>query len=393
MTPDDTVEPSHLVALAIRGLQSMYLPDTHQFVQTVRGVSGVDGPRLAAEGTNLRYAAIVALGLSLTDAVTQREVLAGDSVVDLLHHIRRQALTHSDPGAVALSAWATAEVGGTVDTALFDRLRLWLQTPAALPTVDVAWMLTAAIEAKALADSEAASSNVETVCDQAAERLLVSQGPRGIFPHMHPAESQGRFRAHVGCYADQVYPIQALARLARATGTARALAAANACAARIVELQGAEGQWWWHYDSRDGSVVEGFPVYSVHQHAMGPMALFDLAGCGGNDHHAAVDLGMHWLAAHPEVFPELIDTQHSVIWRKVGRREPPKSVRKLNAVTTSLRPGLHLPGLDRAFPATVIDHECRPYELGWLLYAWLRPSAHGDLSAADKESLPELQEQ
>jgi hypothetical protein len=40
-------------------------------------------------------------------------------------------------------------------------------------------------------------------------------------------------------------------------------------------------------------------------------------------------------------------------------------------VTTALRPGLHLPGLDRAFPPDLIDHECRPYELGWLLYAWL----------------------
>jgi len=72
---------------------------------------------------------------------------------------------------------------------------------------------------------------------------------------------------------------------------------------------------------------------------------------------------------------ELISEKHGVIWRKVGRREPPKAVRSMSAVTTALRPGWHLPGLDKVFPPERIDHECRPYELGWLLYAWLTHSA------------------
>jgi hypothetical protein len=36
-----------------------------------------------------------------------------------------------------------------------------------------------------------------------------------------------------------------------------------------------------------------------------------------------------------------------------------------------VRPSLRLAGLDRVFPPGRIDYECRPYELGWLLYAWL----------------------
>jgi hypothetical protein len=60
-----------------------------------------------------------------------------------------------------------------------------------------------------------------------------------------------------------------------------------------------------------------------------------------------------------------------LVWRKVGRREPRKAARLVSATTTSLRPGLHLPGLDRALPPDRVDHECRPYELGWLLHTWL----------------------
>lgn len=140
-------------------------------------------------------------------------------------------------------------------------------------------------------------------------------------------------------------------------------------------MQGPEGQWWWHYDTRDGSVVEGYPVYSVHQHAMGPMALLDLREAGGADHLGAVAKGLRWLDRHPEVDAPLVSEQQGVIWRKVGRSEPRKAVRMISAVTTALKPGLHLPGLDAIFPPDRVDRECRPYELGWLLYAWLSGGA------------------
>ena len=37
----------------------MYVPETHEFVQTIRGLAGPEGPYLATEGRNLRYAAMV----------------------------------------------------------------------------------------------------------------------------------------------------------------------------------------------------------------------------------------------------------------------------------------------------------------------------------------------
>jgi hypothetical protein len=103
------------------------------------------------------------------------------------------------------------------------------------------------------------------------------------------------------------------------------------------------------------------------------MALFDLAEAGGADSGGAVGAGVQWLTGHPEVFEDLVAPQHAVIWRKVARREPRKAVRSVTAVLSSYRPGARIPGRDMVFPPTVVDHECRPYELGWLLYAWHRP--------------------
>ena len=355
-----------LSRLSVRGLARMYVRDEHTFVQTLRGVPGPEGPTTVAQGRNLRYAAISSLGLAQVSESEQRQALDGLTARSLVKEVTRQARRHTDPGAVALAAWAAAEVGGTCDVVLFDRMSEWLSSSEPLPTVDVSWMLTAALAARSLGDTH-------SVLAGASRRLLEAQGARGIFPHALPAASLGRWRSHIGCFADQVYPIQALARLAAASGSQEALDAANRCAARICELQGPAGQWWWHYDVRDGSVVEGYPVYSVHQHAMAPMALFDLHECGGDDHRRSVARGLQWLTTHPEVFDALVDADNDVVWRKVGRREPAKAARKLSAVTTSLHAGWHVPGVDAAMPPTQVDHECRPYELGWLLYAWHSP--------------------
>jgi hypothetical protein len=356
--------------LAATGLERMYLGEG-RFPFTKRRIGGARGHVTHLEGDSLRYAAIAALGLGNLPETAQRRVLGGGSAAELALTCAGRAATDADMGAIALSAWAAAEVAGVPRPELFATLG-GLLAAGPVETVSCAWALSAGLAAATLADTG-------EVRELASRRLLAGQAKSGLFPHLLPPGAGGWARAQIGCFADQVYPIQALARLAAAEGDSPALAAAADCAARIVALQGAAGQWWWHYDVRDGSVAEGYPVYSVHQHGMGPMCLLDLAEAGGPDHWPAISRSLGWLDAHPETGLPLVDEREAVIWRKVGRREPAKAVRKLAAVTTALRPGLHLPGLGLAFPPGPIDYECRPYELGWLLYAW----RYGGVTAAD----------
>ncbi|TGN30647.1 hypothetical protein [Aeromicrobium chenweiae] len=352
-----------LLEIGRRGLPLAYDAGTGEFAQTVRR-SNEPGVPVRREGTSLRYAAMAALGLSRLDLGEQRAVLGGITAAELARATGVLALEQPDPGAVAIAAWAVAEVAGTVDVALFSRLGAEISSGRPIETVALSWMVTAAV---------AAGGDLLAMGGAMSARLLAEQGPDGIFPHVVPAGSQNRWRRHVGSFADQVYPVQALARMSRASGDTELLQAAERTADRICALQGPDGQWWWHYDARTGDVVERYPVYSVHQHAMAPMTLFDLAEAGGTDRTAEIVRGLRWLDDHPEVDEPLVADTVGLIWRKAGRREPAKAVRRISAVTTALRPGMHLPGLDRAFPATRVDHECRPYELGWLLYAWLPP--------------------
>ena len=345
----------HLIALAKRGLPRMHRQGA--FAHTLRSIKTSNGRFARPEGDSLRYATIVALGVACVDEWEQRQVLAGSTAQDLALIAAARANNSDDPGAIALAAWAAAEVANFYAAPLFQRLSALLASGAPIATVDCSWTLVAAIAARQLEDTD-------ELTKLAANRLLEGQGAAGLFPHMLPASANGRLRAHVGCFADQVYPIQALARLHTARNDHAALTAAEACAARICALQGPAGQWWWHYDARDGSVVERYPVYSVHQHAMGPMALLDLREAGGTGYLRPIMAGLTWLDHHPEVNEPLVSEQESVVWRKVGRREPRKAVRAISAITTAMKSGLYLPGLDTVFPANQVDYECRPYEFG-----------------------------
>lgn len=138
----------------------------------------------------------------------------------------------------------------------------------------------------------------------------------------------------------------------------------------MCELQGPAGQWWWHFDVRTGDVLERYPVYSVHQDSMAPMALFALEEADGQDRLAPIRRGWQWLLEPPENPGGLIDRAAGVIWRKVARHEPPRLVRGLQAAASRLHASLRAPGVDTVFRPGWIDHESRPYHMGWILYAW-----------------------
>ena len=337
--------------------------DNGEFVFTVTGEAQPGGTwSLRRACTSLRYGAITALGLLRLPEPDQRTVLAGMTAEDLVGQLAKGIDEISGLGDAALVCWAAAECGhGDTEHAL-RRLAALDQADRPVDVVSAAWVVSALAAARPVAD-------VERHLAAARQRLLAARGA-AVYPHT-TGPGGPWYRAHVGSFADQVYPIQALARLHRSADDPEALAVAGTVARAIVSAQGADGQWWWHYDSRSGAVVEGYPVYSVHQHAMGPMALLDLADAGGDGQLDAIRRGLRWLAGPPEGAVELVLDEPPITWRKVARADHRKVVRGLRAASTRIVPGARVAALDRVYPPGEVDHECRPYELGWLLYTWL----------------------
>ena len=357
--PDSAVLVRRLLEAAIQLLPKARVAGGFAF--TLSGTRAPDGGwQLHPLGISTRYGAIAALGLLQLAERDQRAILAGEVGLDLVGHLAKRLDDETDPGDVALLCWAAAEAGHSELPHALQRLAALDQGHEPVDVVAAAWIVTALVAARSHAD-------VERHLAAARDRLLAARD--AVYPHVIGVTSG--YRSHVACFADQIYPVQALSRLHRSADDPRALAAADTVAAMICQAQGPAGQWWWHYDSRTGGVVERYPVYSVHQHAMGPMALLDLADAGGQVYLEAICRGLRWLAGPAETSEALVLDEPPVAWRKVARSDPRKLVRGLRAAATRMRPGTRLPLLDRMFPPGAIDHECRPYELGWLLLAWL----------------------
>jgi hypothetical protein len=292
----------------------------------------------------------------------QRAVLGGETCQDLIGALAKSLDASTSLGDVAMLCWAAAEAKHAELPHTVARLAELDQPTGPVDVVAAAWAVSALVAARPYAD-------VEQHLAAARSRLLAARG-KVAYPHT-TSRNAPQYRAHVGSFADQVYPVQALARLHRSADDPEALATARAVADVICAAQGSTGQWWWHYDSRTGDVVENYPVYSVHQHSMAPMALLDLADAGGRPRMEAICCGLAWLDSRPETDADLILEDPPVIWRKVARSDYRKLVRGLRATATRVHPGTRISVLDRIYPPGEIDHECRPYELGWLLYTWL----------------------
>jgi hypothetical protein len=369
-------------ALALRALPRMYRADDGLFVFRLR--RDPNGGEIA-EGLSRRYTAIVLIGLSTEEPSAAPAVLAGERGADAAQRLVSQVETWDNLGDVALTLWAARAWGVDAAGALRRLLALRpLDDPH--PTVELAWALAALCIHGIL-------ENAEDLTRPLGQRVLSAYEPRsGLFAHKPTGAPRPGLRAHVGCFADQVYPIQALAHYFAAARDATALDAARLCARAICDAQGAAGQWWWHYDVRTGHVIEGYPVYSVHQDAMAPMALFALQSAAEGTQHAArdtqhsVERGVQWLLHPPETQEPLIDTAADLIWRKVGRYEPGKLSRGLQALASRVHPALRVPAIERAFPPGRIDYECRPYHLGWLLHAWTPDRVPPESSRSESDS-------
>jgi hypothetical protein len=195
-------------------------------------------------------------------------------------------------------------------------------------------------------------------------RLLeANQGANGIFAHAGlPNLFQQPFSNRFGNIADQLHAIYALATFARAFGIEEPLADALNCANAIRALQGDKGQWWFLYDKRSSRVVNHYPVFSIYQDGMVPMALLALAEATGQNFDDAICSGLSWVAGANELGIDLRDRQQGIIWDSIerGSRISCFCENALNLMQGSGKS--HVENLRIRF-------EARPDHFGWLLYA------------------------
>ena len=343
------------VELAVRGLPQMVDQRAGIFCHKMK--KAAEG--LVQEGVSPRYTAMTLLGFH------RLEQNGGTPPVDS-KAITERLLSNLDwadnLGDVGVALWAVAQIA---PERLGD-LERRLDVPNALArfsdaadgiTMHLAWFLTG-LSYDALVTGSA--KKWQAVARQTYELLIANQGKFAYFSHQSSRASlKAALRGHIGSFADQVYPIYGMTQYFRAFGDDTAMQRAGECASAICEAQGPLGQWWWHYDAGTGRVFEEYPVFSVHQHGMAPMTLFACGKASGTNYEPWIHKGLDWIDRRNELSVNMQDDTANVIWRCIGQN-------KLERVANMLRGGRRK-GQNQRSGLSVL-HECRPYELGWLLY-------------------------
>src|SRR5581483_9226727 len=114
----------------------------------------------------------------------------------------------------------------------------------------------------------------------------------------------------------------AFSKLAKPFGIEEPLGEALKCANAVCLAQGNLGQWWWLYDSHNGQLSSHYPVYSVHQHGMAPMALFALEHASGQRFTESIYKGLQWAYGANELGASMRETAHNLIWRCIMPKSP-----------------------------------------------------------------------
>ena len=120
-------------------------------------------------------------------------------------------------------------------------------------------------------------------------------------------------------FASQVYPVLGLCEFTLATDANPPNEVARVCEL-LVEYQGGHGQWWWLYSTRARKIIEGYPVYSVHQDAMASMALLLASRVLGKDYRPPLIAGLRWVTGDNELGESLVDREAGLIYRAIQRR-------------------------------------------------------------------------
>jgi len=348
-----------LTALAAAGLAPMFDKEKQLFCftlkQTERGI--------VRQGASRRYTMMTLMGLRRFE---ERGGISPVQIAPVLEGLLANLKWIDNIGDLGLLLWlcsiAAPELLSDTEYRLDVEHALARSRHAHQGyTMELAWFLTGLSHAKMACPNKV--RDMTAVARDAYHMLIKNQGESGTFGHL--ANSQmfsGILRGKIGSFADQVYPIYAITKFAQAFNQETALERALDCALAICESQGPLGQWWWHYDSASGRVTGRFPVFSVHQHGMAPMALLALGEAANYDFTPWIYRGLQWIRRN-ELGLDMEDSSLNVVWRSIYPGTAIRMMRTAGALLGRREDKNSRRGL-KVMP------ECRPYELGWLLYAF-----------------------
>jgi len=366
-----------LAQLANEGLKKMYLPDEGIFCHRLVG------KKLAKEGKSLLYTFMVIIGLTKAKRMGLKSIFSPGR---LFNNVWERSDTKESLGLLACILWAAALLEKDCINKLLKQseklLSKYKTKKWQIPTMETAWLLCGVCE-YLLKENNHKAILLGKKLFQILENAFKESS--GLFSFTTKGRRKNfikkRINENLGSFASQIYPIMALSKYYQVLHDDRALKIAQYCADTICKFQGPLGQWWWIYNVKKGFVVEGYPVYSVHQDAMAFMGLLELQrALGEAKYEAYLKKGLRWLEGNNEIKTKIYDEKQKIIWRAIQRKKSNSfrtgnfGLGKKELLKIQIAGFINLsPFYVYEFPLSSeweILFETRPYHNGWILLVW-----------------------
>ncbi|MCW8848559.1 MAG: hypothetical protein OQJ81_01170, partial [Melioribacteraceae bacterium] len=366
-----------LVQLSINGLNDMFIESELEFAMKKK----LHGEDLILEGRNIRYTFINLIGLYKAEC---NGFKINIDLKKILINKIENANNLDGVGDIGLLLWATSlisheDLPKILTQINFQNILTSYKDAESKLTMELSWLLIGLLMASTF--SVTFKQSVGDLIDKIYQILRNNYGGKGIFKHLSTDSTHGKIRGNIASFADQVYPIYAFVLYSQQTGFEESLLIAEETAQKICQYQGENGEWMWHYNAKTGEVVSKYPVYSVHQDAMAPMALFAIQKATKNNYEKYIVKGLDWLINNPLNY-NMISSENNAIWRAI---EPDNTHRKIRSTLSNL--GLNL---NNEYKNLKVLKECWSYHLGWLLYAFAGRTTISDIDQCQKKADPSI---
>lgn len=348
-----------LIAYTLKGLDNCWLPE-HQRWSHCYHLDGRAEPNESIPHSDVFYSLNVLLGMSRL----QDRDKAGYDIKAIFDGCTAQLpLLPVRKYAYGMALWASAELGLEIAPAVEDEIFRFIEDRrnwSGLKAQDIGMILTG-LACRIAGGRDRGRSTIQPLFDYMVDHFASSSG-------LFYDAAQG-MRRNFASFATQTYLTIACYNCHAVLQDARPLALANACAGRLISLQGPNGEWPWFYFVPTGKVVDFYEVYSVHQDGMAPAFLEHAERHGVPGARQAIVRGFEWILGKNQL-------GRSMLWNDVNMicRSHMRKGEHTNKLPRVLRSALHSitgPSQTLIDPAGLtLRLECRSYHLGWVLWAF-----------------------
>ena len=309
--------------------------------------------------TALSAACIVLVGLRRADEVGLDQPFATGALRTTVLGALSGPEAHA--GDIGLALWAESrDDGGAIGELTASLQRVGARKFETLPLEQLAWAVTGLTEASVLAGD---AGQLGSLREEATAALVSRAEDSGLF-----AEEGKRRNAHAAPVGNQFHVLNSLCQTMRADSGSEAAGLAQSLATALLELQRPDGSWPGLVDPQRGEAAALYPVLTVTQIALAPIAL-RVAGDQGLEggFEASINSGLAWAQGGNVLGFDLVHESESRLDRGIlPRREPGAVARGFSNASRRFRG--RLPDLDP--DRLILDPAVSSEDLGWVLEAW-----------------------